>query len=138
VGWTTLSQFAEDFRVFEFSIFDNPDASGWNVGLTQPVGKLFLKCEIYRYGLNGLGIIFRNASKENDEKQTQRQLLCGYAVHRVKTFSVATALTKVTSGRGPTKRCSTTARAQLLQPASSRLTSLTSAALVHLELPEQE
>ena len=73
MGWTTLAQFAKDFRVFEFPVFDNSDAGGWNVGLLQPVGKLFLKCEIYRCGLNRLCVRSLNASEENDEKQTQWQ-----------------------------------------------------------------
>jgi hypothetical protein len=71
---------------------------GGNVRLLQPIGKLFLKCEIDRGGLNGLCASSLNVSQENDEKQTQWYLLCGYAVHGgVKTFSIAQALTKLFS-----------------------------------------
>lgn len=77
----TLSQFTKDFRVSEFSIFNDPDACGWNVGFLQPLGNIFLKCEIYRCGLNSLCESSRNAPEENYEKQTQWYLLCGYAVH---------------------------------------------------------
>ena len=63
-------EFAEDFCVCEFPVFDDRDAGGWNVGFLQPAGKLFLKSEIYRCGL-GLCMSSLNGSHENDEEQTQ-------------------------------------------------------------------
>ena len=79
--WTTVSQLAEDFRVSEFPVFDDPDANGGNVGLLHPAGQFFLKCEIDWFRSDVLCVRLLNASHKTDEKQAQGCHICWYDAH---------------------------------------------------------